>query len=198
MTDLQDVHMGHKEGWARSVNATPRVQPERLTARKHSALSPSRKANYDKQRRDWHANMGVLRTPQLRGLHDTLWDIVDSNLHDNDRAKGAVAIEGAAGLGKSTAVEQFAKEFHLREVAENGPRTAVGNERWRSAASRSAGTPPCVTSTSRCCTSSLTPALLGVTLLISRAAPWTLSLPVRCVSSSSTTCTSCGGGPPTG
>jgi hypothetical protein len=74
--------------------------------------------------------MGVLRTPQLRGLHDTLWDIVDSNLHDNDRAKGAVAIEGAAGLGKSTAVEQFAKEFHLREVAENGPRTGEGNERW--------------------------------------------------------------------
>jgi hypothetical protein len=107
--------MGHKEGWARIVNATPRVQPERLTARKHTALSPSRKAKYDKQRRDWHANMGVLRTPQLRGLHDTLWDIVDSNLHDNDRAKGAVAIEGAAGLGKSTAVEQFAKEFHLRE-----------------------------------------------------------------------------------
>jgi Bacterial TniB protein len=130
MTDLQNVHMGHKEGWARIVNATPRVQPERLTARKHSALSPSRKAKYDKQRRDWHANMGVLRTPQLRGLHDTLWDIVDSNLHDNDRAKGAVAIEGAAGLGKSTAVEQFAKEFHLREVAENGPRTAEGNERW--------------------------------------------------------------------
>jgi len=109
MTDLQDVHMGHKEGWARIVDATPRVQPERLTARKCSALSTSRKAKYDKQRRDWHANMGVLRTPQLRGLHDTLWDIVDSNLHDNDRAKGAVAIEGAAGLGKSTAVEQFAK-----------------------------------------------------------------------------------------
>jgi hypothetical protein len=121
MTDLQDVHMGHKEGWARIVNATPRVQPERLTARKHSALSPSRKAKYDKQRRAWHANMGVLRTPQLRGLHDTLWDIVDSNLHDNDRAKGAVAIEGAAGLGKSTAVEQFAKEFHLREIAGTAP-----------------------------------------------------------------------------
>ena len=101
-TDLHDVRMGHKKGWARIVNATPRVQPARLTGRKMSALSPSEKAKYDKQRRDWHANMGVLRTPQLRGLHDTLWDIVDSNLHDNDRAKGAVAIEGAAGLGKSS------------------------------------------------------------------------------------------------
>ena len=130
MTDLHNVHMGHKEGWAKLVNAAPRVQPERLTARKCGALTPAEKAKYDKRRRDWHANMGVLRTPQLRGLHDTLWDIVDSNLHDNDRAKGAVAIEGAAGLGKSTAVEQFAKEFHLREVAENGPRTVEGNERW--------------------------------------------------------------------
>src|SRR4029078_3365742 len=110
MTDLQDVHMGHKEGWARIVNATPRVQPERLTARKCSALSPSRKAKYDKQRRDWHANMGVLGSRQRRVIHNPMWDMVDSNLHENDRAKGAVAIEGAAGLGKSTAVEQFAKE----------------------------------------------------------------------------------------
>ena len=39
-TDLHDVRMGHKEGWARIVNAPPRVQPERLTARKYSALSP--------------------------------------------------------------------------------------------------------------------------------------------------------------
>ena len=38
MTDLQNVHMGHKEGWARIVNATPRVQPERLTARMATAV----------------------------------------------------------------------------------------------------------------------------------------------------------------
>ena len=42
MTDLHNVHMGHKEGWAELVNAPPRVQPERLTARKCSALSPPR------------------------------------------------------------------------------------------------------------------------------------------------------------
>jgi hypothetical protein len=44
MTDLHDVHMGHKEGWARIVTAAPRVQPERLTARTYSALSPTEKA----------------------------------------------------------------------------------------------------------------------------------------------------------
>lgn len=130
MTDLHDVHTGHKEGWAKLVAAPPRVQPERLTARKFAALSSVQKARYNRRRRDWHANMGVLRTPQLRALHEALWDIADSNVHDNDRAKGAVAIEGAAGVGKSTAVEQFAKEFHLREVAESGTMTADGNERW--------------------------------------------------------------------
>ena len=46
MTDLHDVHMGHKEGWARIVSAAPRVQPERLTGRKYAALSPSEKAKY--------------------------------------------------------------------------------------------------------------------------------------------------------
>jgi hypothetical protein len=74
--------------------------------------------------------MGVLRTPQLLSLHEQLWDVLDSNVQSGDRAKGAVAIEGQSNVGKSTAVELFAKEFHLREIAENGDRTGDGHERW--------------------------------------------------------------------
>jgi hypothetical protein len=130
MSDLQNISLGRKEDWAKVVQAAPRVQPQRLSVRQVQALSPSAKRTYDKLRRDWHANIGVLRTPQLLGLHENLWDIMDSNVHDGNRTKGAIAVEGAAGLGKSTAVEQFAKEFHLREIANNGVRTQDGHERW--------------------------------------------------------------------
>ena len=130
MTSLQNISLGRKEDFAKVVNAEPRVQPERLVGRQLKTLSPAAKRAYDKRRRDWHANMGVLRTPQLLEMHANLWDIMDSNVQDGDRAKGAVAIEGAAGLGKSTTVEQFAKEFHLREISESGSVTNDGHERW--------------------------------------------------------------------
>jgi hypothetical protein len=63
-------------------------------------------------------------------LHEDLWDIVDSNAQDGDKAKGAVAIDAFPGLGKTTAVLAFAKEFHLREIKADGPRTLDGHERW--------------------------------------------------------------------
>lgn len=130
MTDLQNASMGTKEGWTRIVNAKPREQPARLTSRQLRKLSTTAKRSYDKQRRDWHANMGVLRTPQLSSLLESVEAILESNVQDGDRTKGAIAIEGPAGLGKSTAVELCAKEFHLREIADNGSMTEAGNERW--------------------------------------------------------------------
>jgi hypothetical protein len=130
MTNLQNTSIGTKEGWSSIVHAAPRTPPKRMTPRQLRALNAAEKKRYDMQRRDWHANMGVLRTPQFLDLHDGLWTILDSNVQDGDRVEGAIAVEGSAGLGKSTAVEQFAKDFHLREIAENGAMTDDGHERW--------------------------------------------------------------------
>ena len=47
--------------------------------------------------------------PQLAALHEDLWDIVDSNAQDGDKAKGAVAIDAFPGLGKTTSVLAFAR-----------------------------------------------------------------------------------------
>lgn len=94
------------------------------------ALSADARADYDKRRRVWHANLGPLKTPQLAALHEDLWDIVDSNAQDGDKAKGAVAVDAAPGLGKTTAVLGFAKQFHQRELADNGAKTGQGHQRW--------------------------------------------------------------------
>jgi hypothetical protein len=58
-----------------------------------------------------------------------MWDIVDSNLQDGDKARGAIAVEAFPGLGKTTAALAFARNFHVREVSEKGPFTDEGNER---------------------------------------------------------------------
>lgn len=127
---LDNLTLARKEGWAAFVNAVPRQRPESLTRSAIRALGDAAANDYNLRRREWHANLGPLKTPQLAALHEDLWDILDSNLQDGDKAKGAVAIDSVPGLGKTTAALAFGKDFHLREVAERGPRTAEGDERW--------------------------------------------------------------------
>jgi len=127
---LDNLTLARKEGWRRMVDAPPRAQPEPLSVKRIRALDPAALAAYNRQRREWHANLGPLRTPQLAELHEDLWDIVDSNAQDGDKAKGAVAVDAFPGLGKTTSVLAFAKAFHQREIAEQGSTTADGHERW--------------------------------------------------------------------
>ena len=127
---LDNLTLAWKEGWLAFVTAPQRTQPDTLTRKALTTLSVEARTAYNKSRRDWHANLGPIRTPAFAAVQEDLWDIVDSNLQDGDKAKGAVALDAFPGLGKTTAVNDFAKKFHLREVEENGERTDEGNERW--------------------------------------------------------------------
>ena len=127
---LDNLTLARKEGWQRFVNTAARIPPEPLTRTRLEALGEAAFADYNRQRREWHANLGPIKTPQLAALHEDLWDIVDSNAQDGDKAKGAVAIDAFPGLGKTTSVLDFAKKFHRREINEQGTETNAGHERW--------------------------------------------------------------------
>jgi hypothetical protein len=127
---LDNLTLARKEGWRCFVEIPDRTQPETLTRNQLRALGADAAAEYNLARRLWHANLGPLKTPQLAALHEDLWDIIDANVQDGNQAKGAVALDAFPGLGKTTAVLAFAKEFHAREVAEQGPSTPEGHERW--------------------------------------------------------------------
>ena len=127
---LDNLTLARKEGWQRFVDAPKREQPEPLTCEEIRALGEAALKDYNRRRRVWHANLGPIKTPQLVALHEDMWDIIDSNAQDGDKAKGAVAIDAFPGLGKTTAVLAFAKMFHQREITEEGARTADGHERW--------------------------------------------------------------------
>ncbi|GID29143.1 TniB family NTP-binding protein [Paractinoplanes brasiliensis] len=118
-----------KEDWKAYAESPRRIRPENLTRRQIDALSSHELARYDRTRREWHANLGPIRTPQLDRLHEDMWDIVDSNLQDGDKARGAIAVEAFPGLGKTTAALSFARTFHVREISECGAFTDEGNER---------------------------------------------------------------------
>jgi hypothetical protein len=82
------------------------------------------------RRADWHNNLGPFKTPQLVAVHEELWVIMDSSTQDGNRAKGAVAIDGYPGVGKTCAGEEIAKQFHQREICRHGELTRAGDERW--------------------------------------------------------------------
>jgi hypothetical protein len=127
---LDNLTLARKEGWRRFVNTAARISPEPLTRKQLEALSEVAFEDYNRQRRQWHANLGPIKTPQLAALHEDLWDIVDSNAQDGDKAKGAVAIDAFPGLGKTTSVLAFAREYHRREIKALGETTGLGHERW--------------------------------------------------------------------
>jgi hypothetical protein len=128
--NLDNLTFARKEGWRDAVEAPKRESPELLSTRQIRRLSDSATDIYNQHRTDWHNNLGPFKTPQLATLHDDLWDILDANAQDGNRAKGAVALDGYPGLGKSCAVEEFGKQFHRREIQRHGPFTRAGDERW--------------------------------------------------------------------
>jgi hypothetical protein len=127
---LDHLTLSRKEGFRRLVEAPLRPQPELLSRRQLKELCDDALRQYNKSRRKHHANLGPLQTPQMTALHEDLWDIVDSNDQDGDKVKGGIAVDAFPGLGKTTAVLAFAREFHRRAIKEQGDLTDDGHERW--------------------------------------------------------------------
>ena len=127
--DPANLSLARKEGWSKAVYAPRREQPRSVGTAELKRMAEEDLAIYNRSRRVWHANLGPIGTPQLTELHEDLWDIVESNQHDGDKAKGMIALDALAGLGKSTAALTFAMALHRREIAENGRLTRQGHER---------------------------------------------------------------------
>ncbi|HTX53392.1 MAG TPA: hypothetical protein VMD08_08275 [Candidatus Baltobacteraceae bacterium] len=65
---LGNLTLARKEGWHGVVNTAARTPPERLTRTQRGALSEEVFDSYNCQRREWHANLGPIKTPQLAAL----------------------------------------------------------------------------------------------------------------------------------
>jgi hypothetical protein len=121
--------LSRKEGWQRWVDTAPRRRPEPLSTAGLAALTPAAREDYNEARHDWHANFGILRTPQLDAIHDELDLIVSTNRQDPDRVRGAAVIDALPGLGKTTVVNLFARDYHRTQVRRHGRLTEAGHER---------------------------------------------------------------------
>lgn len=120
--------LSRKEGWRRYADAPPRQRPEALTAAQVTALGEAAREDYDDARHDWHANFGIVQTPQLAAIHEDLDLIVSSGRQDPDRIRGAAVIDALPGLGKTTIANTFARSFDRAQMRRHGPVTGEGHE----------------------------------------------------------------------
>jgi hypothetical protein len=127
---LDNLTLSRKEGFQARAEAPKRKQPDLLTVRALARLGRDARREYDEQRSIWHANLPAIETSQLVELHKEIAIIVASNQQDGDKAKGSIAIEGSAGIGKTYATLEYAYSYHNNQIGLNGPMTADGNERW--------------------------------------------------------------------
>lgn len=127
---LDNLTLSRKEGLRALAEAPKRQPPELLTLKQKALLGEAALLEYEQGRSIWHANLGPIGTPQLKALHEDLWDILASNQQDGDKAKGAVAVDAFPGLGKTTAVLDFALKYHRQVIEREGTFTAAGHERW--------------------------------------------------------------------
>lgn len=107
------------EGWREHAERPARSRPDQLTRSERARLGEDAATQYDRQRREWHANL-VLRTRQVESLHLELGDIVDANAHDPGSIRTAAAIDAAPTLGKSTVLTSFGREIHRLRLRESG------------------------------------------------------------------------------
>ena len=121
--------LSRKEGWRRYVEAPARERPAQLLPGQLKQLGDTAREEYDEARHDWHANFGILRTPQLAAVHEELDVIVAAGRCDADRVRGAAVIDALPGLGKTTAANSFARGFDRDQIRRHGALTGEGHER---------------------------------------------------------------------
>jgi hypothetical protein len=118
--------LSRKEGWRRYVDQPARTRPEALTVKQLARLGGDAREDYDEARHDWHANFGILKTPQLDALREELAEIVATNRQDPDRVRGAAVIDALPGLGKTTIANTFARDFDRSQIRRHGALFRVG------------------------------------------------------------------------
>lgn len=116
-------------GFLIRLQGPPRTRPPCLSGDQIAALPRMQRIRYNDARAVWHANIGPIRTPQLLDLHDNLAAIVAANRQDGDKNKPAALVDAYPGLGKTTAVVEYAKTYHHQQITLRGDTTGGGHRR---------------------------------------------------------------------
>lgn len=118
-----------KQGWDAFVHAAPRTPLELLSREEMARLSGEELEDYNDARAVWNANPTTVQTAQLTRAYGVMDQVMASNQRDSDRLRGAVVIDAAPALGKTTIATRYARDLHRKLLRRHGPRTPEGHQR---------------------------------------------------------------------
>ena len=122
-------NLATKQGWDAFVHAAPRAPLERLSRAELDRLGIEEREDYDDARAVWNANPTTVHTAQLARAYGVMNQVMASNQRDSDRLRGAVVIDAAPALGKTTIATRYARDLHRKILRRHGPRTPEGHQR---------------------------------------------------------------------
>lgn len=128
-------NLASKTGWDAFVQAAPRQSLEVLSRAAMTRLRPEERADYNEARMVWHANPAAVKTSQLTTAFAVMDQAMASNRRDGDRLRGAVVIDAAPALGKTTIATRYARGFHRATYRRYGPTPTMDTSGCRSPSS---------------------------------------------------------------
>lgn len=123
----QDLPLTTKEGFRQFALASRPQRPAACSPTLLNELGAAERKDYDRQRHRWHANLGPYRLRFYTSITEQLWTAVDSNAQGYGRIRPSVLIDGLAGVGKTTVIERFGRDFYLDRISDTG-QTPAGHE----------------------------------------------------------------------
>src|SRR5699024_7669070 len=122
-------NLATKHGWDTFVHAAPRERLSLLSRQQMNDLDPEELEDYNEARSLWNANPPTVHTAQLTGAYSVIDQVMASNRRDSHSLRGAVVIDAAPALGKTTIATRYGRDFHRKTIRRLGPRTPEGHQR---------------------------------------------------------------------
>jgi hypothetical protein len=120
-TDAPRLPPNTKEGWNAFVSRPSRPEPPRLLAEADlERLDPDERELYDYARMDYHSELNLINTPDIRKVITAGEKLVIGNRGKQLGRRGLI-VSGPSGTGKSTSVMWLGK-IHQVDVERRAPR----------------------------------------------------------------------------
>lgn len=130
MQSPRNWDLTRKEGWRAFVLSERRPRPQTHAVSEIKNMTENAASDYNERRLDFHANFGIIRTPQLISAHERLDMVFDTGLRvDSDRVKPSAVLDADAGVGKSTTINEYLRDYERSELRRFDDRTANGDQR---------------------------------------------------------------------
>jgi hypothetical protein len=121
------------DGWQAWAAAPPPKKPARPTLQEWRSFTEEERWRFDIERIAWHADFGLIKTPDVKEAHRFMRTQVLANMFmPPGRPRPAALIDGLPTLGKSTILQYFGKqvETELRASRDRRGIRVARSERW--------------------------------------------------------------------